>query len=174
MFTAFVRFAFARDGGVEGQADEFYRGEFVDAGEHVGGFAAVGLDVELPAEDLGGRGVGDDLFGRLRGVVGDDLHGTVGCAGEGDAVFAGGVREACHGGGGDVDWGGERVGEEGGAEVGVGAVDEDAGAEEDGGVDCGVEVFGAEVVGGGVVVGPALFAEFLAGCFFYFVEVEEV
>ena len=98
----------------------------------------------------------------------------MGCAGEGDAVFAGGVCEARHGGGGDVDWGGEGVREEGGAEVGVRAVDEDAGAEEDGGVDCGVEMFGAEVVGGGVVVGPAFFAEFFCGCFFYFVEVEEV
>ena len=174
MFTAFIRFAFPRDRRVESQTDEFQCGEFVDAGEHVGGFAAVGLDVELPAEDLIRSSVGDDLFGRLGGVVGDDLHGVVRCAGEGDAVFAGGVCEACHGGGGDVDWGGERVGEEGGAEIGVGAVDEDAGAEEDGGVDCVVEVFGAEVVGGGVVVGPAFFAEFLAGCFFYFVEVEEV
>ena len=174
MFTAFIRFAFPRDRRVESQTDEFYGGEFVDTRQHVGRFTAVGLDVELPAEDLGGRGVGHDLFGRLRGVVGDDLHGTVGGAGECHAVFAGWVREARHGGGGDVDWCGEGVGEEGGAEVGVGAVDEDAGAEEDGGVDCGVEVFGAEVVGGGVVVGPAFFAEFLAGGFFYFVEVEEV
>ena len=98
----------------------------------------------------------------------------MGGAGEGHAVFAGGMGETRHGGGGDVDWCGEGVREEGGAEVGVGAVDEDAGAEEDGGVDCVVEVFGAEVVGGGVVVGPAFFAEFLCGCFFYLVEVEEV
>ena len=53
----------------------------------------------------------------------------------GDAGFAGRVGEAGHCGGGDEDGVLERVGEEGGGEVAFCAVDEDAGAEEDGAVD---------------------------------------
>ena len=67
----------------------------------------------------------------------------------------------------------EGVGEEGGGEVAVRAVDEDAGAEEDGAVDGVVEGFGVEVVGGAVVVGPAFAGDFLGGGCFDLVEVEE-
>lgn len=63
--------------------------------------------------------------------------------------------------------------EDGGGGAAAGAVDEDAGAEEDAGVDCVVEGFGEEVVGGGVVVGPCFAGDQRGGGFFDVVEGEE-
>ena len=173
ILASLVVFSLTGHGCVEGEADEFDGGEFVNAREH--GFALVSilLDVKLPAENLAGRCVGDDLFRGHGCVVGDDLHGAERGARGCDAGFAVRVCEAGHGSWGDVDGETEFVAEGGGGEVAAGAVDKDARTEQDGAVDFIVEAFGDEVVGGGVVVGPCFAVDLLCGDGFDLVDVEE-
>lgn len=136
-----VMLSLARHGRVERQTDESDGVELVDARQHAFAFAFVSLHVYLPAEGLVGRGILDDLFGRHAGVVAYDLH----CAGVlarlRYAPLAVWVGQPAHRGWGDEDGDPQFVAEKGGAGVAFRAVDKDAGSEEDGTVDCVVEVF---------------------------------
>lgn len=173
VLAALVVLAFPRYGGVEGEADEFDGVEGVHAGEDGFGFGALVLHVQLPAEDLPGLCVGDDLLGCHGRILGDDLHGAVFGAGLCDAPFAVLMGEARHGGGRDVEGEFDVVAEERCGCVAGCAVDEDARAEEDLAVYGAVESFGCEVVRGRVVVCPSLVWDVLRCYLFDLVDIED-
>jgi len=74
----------------------------------------------------------------------------------------------------DVDWKGDGRAEHGCRGGAGGAVHEDARAEEDAGVDGGVEVFGVEIIGGRVIVCEAFSGDEVAGCGLEFADVEDI
>jgi hypothetical protein len=83
------------------------------------------------------------------------------------------MREACHGGWGDIDGEANFMAEICGGEVTSCAVDENAGTEENGAVDLVVEALCDEVVRGGVVVCPCFMTDLFCGYSFDFVYVEK-